>query len=181
MLSEKIREETKPAHLSLEKLVIQQLKSIRNDEDYAAFLKKFYTYFNQVEKVIAPYMTKEVLPDYLERRNSSFLKRDIEELGNNIDDVSVVAVPEITDKVSALGALYVMEGSIMGGKIIVQMLEKLGVTNGLSFFSGYGAETGKRWAVFTQVMNETANTDRLEEKAVHTANETFSLFEKVFS
>ena len=121
MLSEKIREETKPAHLSLEKLVIQQLKSIRDDEDYAAFLKKFYTYFNQVEKVIAPYMTKEVLPDYLERRNSSFLKRDIEELGNNIDDVSVVAVPEITDKVSALGALYVMEGSTMGGKIIVQM------------------------------------------------------------
>jgi heme oxygenase len=181
MLSEKIREETKPAHLSLEKLVVQQLKSIRSDEDYADFLKKFYTYFNQVEKVIAPYITAEVLPDYLERRNSSYLKKDIEELGITVEGLPVVAVPEITSKVSALGALYVMEGSIMGGKIIVQMLEKLGVTNGISFFSGYGADTGKRWTVFTQVMNETADTPQLEEEAIHTANKTFSLFEKVFA
>jgi heme oxygenase len=45
MLSDKIKDATKPAHLNLEKIVVQQLKSIKNNEDYAAFLKKFYTIY----------------------------------------------------------------------------------------------------------------------------------------
>ena len=69
----------------------------------------------------------------------------------------------------------------MGGRIIIQMLEKLGVTEGVSFFSGYGAETGQKWGVFTKVMNDTAKTEQDEEQAVNTANETFQLFEKVFA
>jgi heme oxygenase len=73
-----------------------------------------------------------------------------------------------------------MEGSIMGGRIIIQMLEKLGVTTGISFFSGYGQETGQKWGVFTKVMNETATSEEDQEQAVNTANETFELFEKVF-
>jgi heme oxygenase len=177
MLSDKIKEATKPAHLNLEKIVVQQLKSIKNNEDYAAFLKKFYTYFSQVEKAIAPHISEQLLPDLKERRNSSFLKNDIEVLGSDVASVKEVEVPVISNEVSALGALYVMEGSIMGGRIIIQMLEKLGVTTGISFFSGYGQETGQKWGVFTKVMNETATS---EEDAVNTANETFELFEKVF-
>ncbi|RZL16505.1 MAG: heme oxygenase, partial [Pedobacter sp.] len=113
MLSDKIRDATKPAHLSLEKIVVQQLKSIKSNEDYAAFLTKFYTYFSQVEKAIAPYITAQLLPDHSERRNSSFLKNDIEVLGSNVANVKEVEVPAISNAVSALGALYVMEGSIM--------------------------------------------------------------------
>jgi len=181
MLSEKIKEETKSAHLSLEKLVVQQLKSIKNNEDYGNFLKKFYTYFSQVEKVISPYITSQLLPDYADRRNSSYLENDIKALGFDVDETMTVAVPKIDNEVAALGALYVMEGSIMGGRIIIQMLEKLGVTEGVSFFSGYGAETGQKWGVFTKVMNDTAKTEQDEEQAVNTANETFQLFEKVFA
>ncbi|MEJ7559485.1 MAG: biliverdin-producing heme oxygenase [Pedobacter sp.] len=181
MLSENIKDATKPAHLKLEKLVVQQLKGIRTDEDYAAFLKKFYTYFSQVEKVIAPYITDQLLPDHAERRNSSFIKADIQILGGSVDETPVVEVPVVSNAVEALGALYVMEGSIMGGRIIIQMLEKLGIQNGLSFFSGYGQETGQKWGVFTEVMNEAAATSGDEEQAISTANETFGLFEKVFA
>ena len=181
MLSEKIKEATKSAHLNLEKLVVQQLKSIKTNEDYSNFLKKFYTYFSQVEKVISPYITPQLLPDYADRRNSSYLENDIEALGSDVKEIATVEVPKIDSEVSALGALYVMEGSILGGRIIIQMLEKLGVTEGVTFFSGYGAETGQKWGVFTQVMNQTAKTEQDEEKAVNTANETFQLFEKVFA
>ena len=180
MLSDKIKDATKPAHLNLEKIVVQQLKSIKNNEDYAAFLTKFYTYFSQVEKAIAPYISEQLLPDLKERRNSSFLKNDIEVLGNDVNSVNEVEVPVISNAVSALGALYVMEGSIMGGRIIIQMLEKLGINTGLSFFSGYGQDTGEKWGVFTKVMNETATSEEAQEQAVNTANETFELFEKVF-
>jgi heme oxygenase len=180
MLSEKIKDTTKQAHLNLEKIVVQQLKSVKTNKDYAGFLTKFYTYFSNVEKAIAPYITNQVLPDYAERRNSTYIKRDIEALGTSVGEAPVAEVPVISNAVSALGALYVMEGSIMGGRIIVQILEKLGIKDGISFFSGYGQETGTMWAVFLKVMNEAAVTADDERQAIDTANRTFELFGKVF-
>lgn len=180
MLSTNIKEATKEAHLNLERKVIQKLKAIRSNADYADFLKYFYTYFNQVEQAIAPYITSAVLPDYKERRNSAYLKNDIEALGGTVNDIRTVAVPVIQNELQALGALYVMEGSIMGGSIIVKMLEKGGITEGVSFFSGYGEATGQKWGVFVSVMNQQATTPEQEAIAINTADETFVRFGDVF-
>ncbi|MEQ7798887.1 biliverdin-producing heme oxygenase [Pedobacter sp. ASV1-7] len=180
MLSTSIKEATKEAHLNLEKKVVQKMKAIRSDADYADFLKHFYAYFNQVEKAIAPYITNELLPDIAERRNSSHIKQDIEELGANVNDLPEANAPQIDNTIQALAALYVMEGSIMGGPIIVKMLEKFGITKGFSFFSGYGAETGQMWGKFVAVLNANANNEAEEQQAIATANETFSNFGEVF-
>ncbi|WP_442589921.1 biliverdin-producing heme oxygenase [Pedobacter sp. AW31-3R] len=180
MLSTNIKEATKEAHLSLERQVIQKMKAIRSNADYADFLKYFYTYFSQVEKAIAPYITAELLPDYNDRRNSSYLKNDIEALGGNVNDIPTVNLPEINNQLQALGALYVMEGSIMGGSIIVKMLEKGGITEGVSFFSGYGEATGQKWGIFVGVMNAQATNEEEENIAVKAANETFTRFAEVF-
>jgi heme oxygenase len=72
-----------------------------------------------------------------------------------------------------------MDGSIMGGRIIIQIPDKLGVTTGISFFSGYGQD--KKHGVFTKVMNDAANSLEQEEKAIKTVNKTFELFEKIFA
>jgi heme oxygenase len=181
MLSTNIKEATKTAHLNLEKTVIGKLKAIGNTADYAEFLKYFYTYFSQVEKAIAPYITTELLPDYKERRNSSFIKHDIEALGATVADVPTISVPVINNQLQALGALYVMEGSIMGGSIIVKMLERMDISTGISFFSGYGAATGQMWGTFVGVMNQAAASTEEEAIAIQTANETFSRFGDVFN
>lgn len=180
MLSTKIKEATKVSHQQLEKQVVLRLKAIRSNEDYAEVLKHFYAYFNAVEKAIAPYITADVLPDYAERRNSAYLKADIEELGATIAELPEAKAPEITNVQRALGALYVMEGSIMGGGIIVQMLAKHGVEKGVSFFSGYGPQTGEMWAKFVGVMNAHAQTEAEEIDAIQAANETFGNFAEVF-
>jgi heme oxygenase len=180
MLSTSIKEATKEAHLNLEKKVVQKMKAIRSDADYADFLKHFYAYFNQVEQAIAPYITTELLPDHAERRNSSYLKQDIEELGSNVNDLPTATSPEINNTIQALGALYVMEGSIMGGPIIVKMLEKFGITKGVSFFSGYGEATGQMWGKFVAVLNAQANKEAEEQQAITAANDTFSNFGEVF-
>lgn len=181
MLSNNIKEATKSAHQKLEVTVVKKLKAIRSHADYADLLKHFYSYFSTVEKTIAPYITTEVLPDYNQRRTSVYLKQDIEALGFSTNELPAAQSPEIHSTIEALGALYVMEGSIMGGKIIVQMLEKGGITEGVSFFSGYGENTGKMWGVFTAVMNSYAPTEADEQKAIQAANETFSRFEDVFT
>lgn len=180
MLSSKIKEATTAAHLQLNKTVLEKMRSIRNNADYASFLKYFYTYFSQIEQTIAPYITEDVLPDYKDRRNSSYLKNDIAHLGGEIAKVPSVSLPAITNKLEALGALYVLEGSVMGGSIMVKMLEKAGITEGVSFFSGYGAETGQKWSTFTTVLNEQASTSEEQEVAIKAANETFLHFGNVF-
>jgi len=180
MLSSNIKEATKTAHLSLEKSVIQKMKAIRSNEDYADFLKHFYAYFNKVEQAIAPYITTELLPDHAERRNSSFLKQDIEALGFDVNKLPEATAPKITNVLQALGALYVLEGSIMGGSIIIKMLEKGGITKGISFFSGYGEATGMMWGKFIAVMNEQAKTSEEQAVAIETADQTFLKFSEVF-
>lgn len=180
MLSANIKDATKDAHLQLEKVVVKKLKAIRSNADYADLLKCFYAYFNAVEQAIAPFITPAILPDYASRRNSSYLKQDIEALGGNTDNLPVAQPPAITNAAEAFGALYVMEGSIMGGRIIVQMLEKGGITDGVSFFSGYGEATGRMWGVFTEALNAQGNAEATSAAAIQAANDTFSQFEKVF-
>ncbi len=179
MVTNRLREETKEAHQSLEKHVVMTLKNIRSNEDYIAMLQKFYSYFSNLEKHIAAYITPEVLPDYTDRRNSAYLKRDIIELGGDTIE-RTVDVPVINNVYQALGALYVMEGSIMGGKVIVQILEKHGISKGLSFFSGYGENTMPMWGVFTETLNRLAGNEEEQDLMVTAASNTFSCFEKLF-
>lgn len=181
MLSTNIKEATKAAHLQLEKKVIEKMKAIRSNSDYADFLTYFYTYFSQVEKAIAPFITEQLLPDYKDRRNSAYLKNDIEELGNQVNEVPAINLPQLENHLQALGALYVMEGSIMGGSIIIKMLEKGGITKGISFFSGYGEATGQKWGMFVSVLNQQAENEAQQAVVIAAANEAFARFEEVFN
>jgi len=181
MLSTKIKEATKVPHQEVEKKVVSRIKSIRSDADYADLLKHFYAYFNVVEKAIAPYITSAILPDLAGRRNASYIKADIEALGASTDELPLAVAPEINNIVQAIGALYVLEGSIMGGPYIVQMLQKSGLTKGFSFFSGYGEASGQKWNTFVQVLNTIAQNEEEAEQALKSAHETFARFGDVFS
>lgn len=180
MLSTKIKEATKVPHQEVEKKVVLKIKAIRSEADYADLLKHFYAYFSAVEKAVAPYVTAAILPDLTERRNASYIKADIEALGNTVDDLPFVLSPEINNVAQAMGALYVLEGSIMGGPYIVQMLQKGGLTKGFSFFNGYGDVSAQKWGAFTQVLNSIAKSKEEEVQALECAHETFARFGDVF-
>lgn len=181
MLSTKIKEATTEAHQNLEGKVVRKLKAIRSNDDYADLLKYCYAYFNALEQAVAPYITAEILPNHASRRHSGYIKADIEELGSNVNELPAVTVPAVNNLVEALGALYVMEGSIMGGPYIVQMLAKGGINTGVSFFSGYGEQTGRMWGIFTEVLNNAAQSEKEEAQAVKSARETFANFAEAFT
>lgn len=181
MLSQYIKENTHSAHQKTEGIVVRKLKSIRSESDYAEILKGFYAYFQAVENNIAPYITHTVLPDLNERRNSSYILKDIQELGGNIDSLPEVHAPTVHNTLEALSALYVLEGSIMGGPYIVQMLKKCGIDKGFSFFQGYGDDSSKMWAGFTSVLNKYGQDEETHTRAVEIANLTFENFGEVFT
>jgi heme oxygenase len=181
MLSQHIKEQTHAAHQNVEGTIVRQLKSIRSDADYAKVLKGFYAYFRAVEDRIAPFVTSDILPDLADRRNSSYIKKDIEALGGSVENLPEANAPLVNNVLEALSSLYVLEGSIMGGPYIVQMLNKYGITKGTSFFEGYGENSREMWAGFTTVLNKHAEDPASYELATEKANQTFYNFRNVFS
>lgn len=181
MLSQNIKESTHAAHQKTEGIVVRQLKAIRSEADYAEVLKGFYAYFRAVEDRIAPFVTTAVLADLTDRRNSSYIKKDIEELGGNINDLPVANAPIVTNILEALSSLYVLEGSIMGGPYIVQMLNKYGIQRGTSFFEGYGPNSVQMWTEFTAVLNKYGADPNSHQRAIEIANQTFQQFGEVFT
>lgn len=180
-LSTVIKEATKGGHQDTEKKVVTRIKQIKTEEDYLDLLKCFYTYFAAVERAIAPYITATILPDHQDRRNSSYIKVDIRTLGSDTEALPLAIAPTINNALQAMGALYVLEGSIMGGPYIVQMLKKLGISRGFSFFSGYGEHSGAMWQSFTEALNGLPKTELDTVMAVDAAIETFQKFGDVFT
>ena len=181
MLRDILKEQTHAAHQKAEGIIIRKIKAISSEADYIDVLKGFYVYFSKVEDRMSEFITEEILPDIKERRDSSYILADIEELGGSIAELPSVVVPEIHSVVDALSAMYVLEESIMGGPYIVKMLEKRGITKGFTFFNGYGSKSGVMFKKFTSILN--AYGKELEDytQAIDVANETFKNFGEVFT
>ncbi len=180
MLSQFIKENTQDAHKKVEGTIVRQLKNIRNEEDYAQVLKGFYSYFLAVETEISKFIDSSVLPDLHLRRNSNYIKKDIETLGANVQELPFAKAVTVHSTLQALSSLYVLEGSIMGGPYIVQMLKKYGLTRGFSFFEGYGEDSATMWSKFSDTLNQHAPSTEQYQEAVDIANKTFFRFEEVF-
>lgn len=181
MLREILKEQTHVAHQKAEGIIIRKIKAIRSEVDYIDVLKGFYVYFSIVEDKMAEFITEDVLPDIKERRDSSYIQADIEALGGNIADLPEAVSPEINSVIDALSAMYVLEGSIMGGPYIVKMLEKRGINKGFSFFNGYGSKSGVMFKKFADVLNSYGEELDDHSQAVAIANETFENFGAVFT
>lgn len=179
MLREILKEKTFSAHQKTERIVIHCVKKIQSEADYIDLLKCFYAYFHAVEHRIFCFVDESVLPDLKSRRNSGDIKKDIEGLGGTTADLPAVSVPEVNNTLEALSALYVLEGSVMGGPYIVKMLQKRGITHGFSFFEGYGDKSPEMFDAFIRVLEAYAGSASPAD-AVEAANQTFSNFGEVF-
>ena len=184
MLSERLKEETKTNHQILEKALLGNLKAIRSVSEYTDLLKLFYSYFGGLEVRISELIDTDLLPDSNQRRKTAALAQDLQDLGSEIPSkASGMALPAIFTHLQALGALYVIEGSTLGGKIISKMMQQhLGLTDiGLSFFSGYGEQTEHMWDTFKDVLNQQAHNPEDQAIVITAANETFLKFGEWFS
>ncbi|WP_207426838.1 biliverdin-producing heme oxygenase [Pedobacter sp. SYSU D00535] len=179
-LTYKLKEYTLESHQQLEKVLIQDLKSLTSISDYYLILRKFYGFIAPLEFQIEQFVDVQLLPDFHIRRKASSLIEDIKSLNCSVDNLSLSPhLPEISNKYQALGALYVIEGSTLGGQIISGMLKtKLGLTSkGMTFFEGYGEHTAKMWDEFKSVLDGSIEVSNHSE-VVQVAENTFVEFKK---
>ena len=89
-------------------------------------------------------------------------------------------MPRLDSTASVLGALYVIEGSALGGRTLARGLDRLlgiGQANGRRFFEGRGAATGAAWQRFLGQLETVSAAPVARAAAVSAAVETFSVFE----
>jgi heme oxygenase (biliverdin-IX-beta and delta-forming) len=86
------------------------------------------------------------------RRRTALFARDLAALGAQPSDGSP-GLPPVVGTDEALGRMYVLEGSTLGGVVIDRHLAGLPELAGvpLRAFSPYGGETGAMWASFRRV------------------------------
>lgn len=180
MFAEKLKTDTLANHQQLEKMLVSRMKSIRTKAEYIELLQLFYSYFGGLEEKINNHITANHLSDYNQRRKSAALAADIQALGGMpVAKASGNDLPLISNATEAFAALYVIEGSTLGGQIISQMMgRQLDLPNdvGLSFFKGYGDDTDCMWTAFKEALNNHANTKTEQDNVIDTANQTFTKF-----
>lgn len=90
--------------------------------------------------------------DGTDRRRAQRLRSDLLALGLSEGDIDRLprckALPQVATPSDALGCVYVVEGSTLGGQMILRHLARhleVRAGQGASFFAGYGSKTGMRW------------------------------------
>ena len=177
-----LKHRTIEAHQELESLLIPKLHVVHTKDEYAQLLATFYGYFAPVEKLIEQFITPNLLPDIKQRRKAVYLLHDLTRLDEVSKSLALSPhLPQIENEAQAWGALYVLEGSTLGGRGITKMLLKqcpqLKVDE-LSFFNGYGEATGPMWISFQKTLNNLVYTSQELSLVVASANNTFLKFKQ---
>jgi heme oxygenase len=76
------------------------------------------------------------------------------------------AFPSPANLAEALGMLYVLEGSTLGGHVILRTLRNAGVDCApLAFLDPYGPDTGRRWRDFLIVLEQETGSEMRRDAA----------------
>lgn len=176
MLADELKEKTRDVHTDLERTLLSHIQLVHNVERYASLLTLMYGYYAAIENRLDSF--RAAIPDYDRRRKSQAIVGDLTKLAHPVDGIALcVDIPIINSIPQALGAMYVLEGSTLGGKVISKMLSKQlpSIANSLTFFQGYGDDTMGMWQKFKQYLHQMIDVVHHEEAQL-AAKETFIKF-----
>ena len=176
-LTAELKETTEAIHQATEKKMILALKRISTDQDYVQMLTWLYGFYAPLEDRIRRHLTPDNFPEIVKRSRAESILWDIKEFGTEAAQPDLCRhLPVIDTYERALGALYVLEGSTLGGRIIAAMISRqLDSMKGLSFFNSYGAETGHMWQSFKDFLDRPRSPQQRRE-IIAGAEDTFITF-----
>jgi heme oxygenase len=152
-----LRRSTRDAHRRTDR-DIGRADWLSSPSAYAAFLDRTLRFHRIVEAAVAPVALRIEGLDYAERRHSRWLEADLDALArvgvlpSSPTEQAVRSPPLLIDGPgAALGCLYVVEGSTLGGRVLARWIESrlgYGRGSGASSFDAYHDATMTRWRAF---------------------------------
>ncbi len=186
-LLQQLKAETRPHHERAER-VVRLMSPGLSPEGYRRHLEALHAVHGALEPLLAQALdgfSSELL--LAERWKLPLLREDLLALGH--DEASLARLPALAHPPSvpgvpeALGALYVLEGSTLGGQIILRQLVRHfeGQSVGrFAFFRAYGDAVGPMWKSFGEAALRICPEPTQAPRVIQGAQDAFETFEARF-
>lgn len=153
-----LKTQTADSHKKLEELPVSMsiMSPNMKIEDYTYYLSLMHDVHNDTETLVFPVFS-DLINDLEQRRKKHLIEADLLFLNSDKKEEEKVFETEGISAAFALGILYVVEGSTLGGRFILKNVSKfpeLSGDKGVSYFNGYGEKTGSFWKSFLSFLSE---------------------------
>jgi heme oxygenase len=168
-----LKQETEEEHRGAEGALPLMQKNL-DQSTYVDCLGKWYGVIAAWEEQASLSAPAWLQPLLISRSRRSLLALDLAWFGV-LAPQERVTLPPLADLPSLLGAMYVLEGSTLGGQIIASHVETalpLTPGHGDSFFRGHGSQTGPLWKEFCEML-KTHIPDDQQDKVIVSAKRMF--------
>ncbi|GAB3223304.1 hypothetical protein GCM10027346_02180 [Hymenobacter seoulensis] len=169
---QRLRHETRPYHEALEQNEFNQALAANTVTEAATlhFLTKLYGFLAPYEAVLR----QHGLPaewQLADRYRVQWLLQDLAPDGAVALLPLCPDMPPLHTQAQLLGAMYVMEGSSLGGQVIARQLAKAHIPY-RTYFTGRAERTGLLWKSFCLLLEQAAGPEN-EDEIVASARLTF--------
>lgn len=156
-----MRLETRPFHDGVEANNFNQALTAGTvtTAQTAHFLSRMYGFVQPYEAALHQH-AEAFGPEWqLEQRyRAPFILEDLARLGYPATPPLCQAMPPLDTHAQLLGAMYVLEGSTLGGQVIARQLAAAGI-EGRTFFASRAERTGPLWKQFGQLLEAAAASE----------------------
>jgi heme oxygenase len=178
----RLRRATAAAHRGVEARLFPA--GLQDRASYVAMLQVLLALHEPVEGWLAKLPGLPALGiDPAERRKAPRLRADLAALGVDEPPAARPACGGTSAMPEALGAIYVLEGSTLGGRVLLEQVRvRLGDVP-TNFLLGYGTETARYWRRTRAALVEGVRTDSdpadAEQRLIAAAMQTFEYLERL--
>ena len=153
-----LRQETRPFHDAVEQNPFNHALTAGTvtATETARFLAKMYGFIQPYEAQLQAHAAAFGPEWQLDQRyRAPLILKDLPLLGHPGTPPLCPALPPLGTRPQLLGAMYVLEGSTLGGQVIARQLDKAGIM-AHAFFTGRAERTGPLWKAFCQLLTDAA-------------------------
>lgn len=180
-----LRTETQEAHEALEAHPVSRAIAAEHitQESYVRYLQIMERVVQGMESALEPRLQAHV-PDIRDRSKAALLASDLQALNAGANPFPAFAELDHNPATAhAFGAYYVLEGSALGGRVILKQLpaDLREPGDKTRYFAGYGAQTGPMWQRFLGDFSNYVLDAREEALAIDGARSAFAAIQQYFN
>ena len=172
--TKRLRAATHAAHERLDQRIMAgaPFASIAN---YLRFLQVQHAFHRDVDPLFRHAPLAALLPDLAGRRRLDLIGQDIADLGGTAPAAEAPVFDAAIDLPTALGWLYVAEGSHLGAAFLLKEAAQLGLSenHGARHLAGAPEGRGLHWRIFTAAVDQVALSAAEEDRAIAGADRAF--------
>jgi heme oxygenase len=176
--AKRLKEATHETHDRLDKSIMVH-NPFESRARYGLFVKVQHQFHREIDALYADPALDKLLPDLVGRRRFDLIEQDLADLGATppaSDTSPIFASGGDIDLPTALGWLYVAEGSNLGAAFLLKEAKKLGLseTFGARHLSASPEGRGLHWKTFTAALDNVKLTGPEEERVAAGARAAFA-------